>query len=365
MLTPTTRRLWMKAHTWLALSLGWLLALNALLGAVLTVAKPLDQWVNAHLFEQPALATALPAASLESLRATLAAEFGPGANFTFRPPREPGESLRVFVSGAWDGMVFFDDAGRELGRRGETEGFHNLIFELHSTVLLGDAGRALLATVALSYLVLLMSGLLMWWPQRWPPSFKVRLKRGWFVALFDLHRTGGALLGMLIAVSVVTGAYMAWLPLRAAVSSLAGHTQVKAPALAKHTVNGPRVPLDELVATARTRFPDAMVGYVQTPGAADKPVRIRFKVADDTHPNGLSSVWLNPYTGQVLSTYRWNELDTGSRIITVIYPLHTGELGGVLLTVLVGLGGLVLAGLGISGIWMWIKRPRPQSKKSR
>jgi uncharacterized iron-regulated membrane protein len=46
----------------------------------------------------------------------------------------------------------------------------------------------------------------------------------------------------------------------------------------------------------------------------------------------------------------------GSRIITVIYPLHTGELGGTPLTVLVGLVGLVLAGLGISGIWMWVHR---------
>lgn len=355
-MTSQNRRLWMKTHTWLALSLGWLLAFNALLGALLTVAKPLDHWVNAPLFVQPASAATLPPAALEPLRARLAAEFGPAGNFTFRPPREAGESLRVFVSGAWDGMVFFDNSGRELGRRGETEGFHNLLFELHSTVLLGDAGRALLATVALCYLVLLLSGLLLWWPLRWPPSFKVRLQRGWFVALFDLHRCAGALLGGLIAVSVVTGAYMAWTPLRAAITQLAGDTQVKAPPVPKDSIQAQGLPLDALVTIAQTRFPGAMVGYVQTPGAADRSVRVRFKVEDDSHPNGLSSVWLNPYTGEVLSTYRWNELDTGSRIITVIYPLHTGELGGAWLTALVGLGGLALAGLGISGIWMWTRR---------
>ena len=346
----------MKAHTWLALSLGWLLAFNALLGALLTVIKPLDQWANSHLFAQSAEALAQPLTPLDPVYKKLATELGPKANLTFRPPREPGESLHVYVSGSWDGRVYFDNTGHELGRRSETEGLYNLMFELHSTVLLGDTGRALLAAVALSYLILLISGLVLWWPLRWPPSFKVRLGRSTFVALFDLHRTTGALLGLLIAVSVVTGAYMAWLPLRAAVSSMAGETQIKAPPVPKESIKPSRLPLDELVHIAQTRFPGAMVGYVQTPAGADKAVRVRFKVEDDHHPNGLSSVWLNPYTGAILSSYRWNELDMGSRIITVIYPLHTGELGGTPLTVLVGLIGLVLAGLGISGIWMWVHR---------
>lgn len=357
------RRIWLQAHTWLALSLGWLLAFNALLGALLTVAKPLDHWFNARLFVQPALVAELPRATLESLRGRLTAELGSHANITFRPPREPGESLRALVSGPWDGTVYFDQAGQELGRRGETEGLHNLIFELHSTVLLGDAGRTLLAVVALSYLLLLFSGLVLWWPQRWPPRLSIRLRRGWQPALYDLHRTAGALLGLLIAVSVATGAYMAWLPLRATVSSLAGEAQVKAPALPKESLQLPRRSLDELVAIAQTRFPGAMVGYVQTPGGAGKPVRVRFKVEDDSHPNGLSSVWVNPHTGDILSTYRWNELDTGSRIITVIYPLHTGELGGIALTVLVGMGGLVLAGLGFSGLWLWARRTWPPARR--
>lgn len=360
---PRSRRIWLQAHTWLALSLGWLLAFNALLGALLTIAKPLDHWFNAHLFTQPALVAGQPQAPLESLRTRLVSELGPQTSITFRPPRVAGESLRALLSGSWHGTVYFDQTGKELGRRGETEGLHNLIFELHSTVLLGDAGRALLAFVALSYLLLLLSGLVLWWPQRWPPSLKIRLRRGWHPALYDLHRTAGAVLGLLIAVSVATGAYMAWLPLRAAVSDLAGETQVKAPPVPKESHQLPRRPLDELVAIAQTRFPEAMVGYVQTPAGAGKAVRVRFKVGDDSHPNGLSSVWLNPHTGEILSTYRWNELDTGSRIITVIYPLHTGELGGTTLTIFVGLGGLVLAGLGFSGLWLWTRRTWPPARR--
>jgi len=76
-MTPRLRRVWFQAHTWLALSLGWLLALNALLGALLTVAKPLDQGFNAHLFVQSDPAAEQPPVSLESLRTRLTAEFAP------------------------------------------------------------------------------------------------------------------------------------------------------------------------------------------------------------------------------------------------------------------------------------------------
>ena len=356
------RHLWFTAHRYCALTLGCLLALCALLGAALTVAKPLDRWWNASLFVQvPAAAPA----SLEQLRSRLAQEFGPAAGFNFRPPREPQDTLWAYVRGPWEGIVFFDaGSGEELGRRAEHEGFYNLLFELHSSVLLGETGQAVLTAAAASYLVLLASGLVLWWPRRWPPRLAVRWDAGALRAVFDLHGLGGALLGLLVAVSVATGAYMAWPPLRPMVSSLVGEKPVPAPARLAPLV-GPRIALDELVRRAREQFPEARVGYVQAGSRNDQPVRVRLKLPQDPHPNGLTSVWLHPVTGAVLDARRWDQLDLGHRVISVIYPLHTGALGGTALTVVVGVLGLVLAGLGGSGLWLWWKRrqarrvPRP------
>ena len=359
MLRLTLRRLWLRLHRWTALGLGWLLALTALLGAALVVAQPLDRWAHPELFRS--LSAADAGAPLEPVRQRLLAEFGPATGLTLRPPRESADTLWVRVrSSAWNGTVYLDPAsGLEQGRRGEHEGAFNLLFELHSSLLMEDTGKALLAWMALAYALLLLTGLILWWPRRWPPSLRVELRQGLLRGLFDLHRTGGVLLGLVILVSVLSGAYMAWPPLRGFVSTLAGQAPMKPPTLPKTaTASGPAATLDAMVERAQAVFAQQPIGYIHLPAQATRPVQIRFRLADDPHPNGLSSVWLNPAGGQVLAARRWDELDPGARAVSVVYPLHTGELGGPLHSLLTFLTGLTLAGLGVSGLWLWWRRRR-------
>ena len=357
MLRAPLRRLWLKVHRWIGLTLGPVLALTALLGAVLVVALPIDRYAHPELFVARNTAVAAPALPLEPLRQRILAEFGPDTNLTLRPPRSPGETLWVLVRGPWEGTLYLDPAtGAEQGRRGTHEGAYNLLFELHSSLLLEDTGKGILAFVALAYLFLLVTGVVLWWPTRWPPSLRISLDRGLLRGLFDLHRTGGAVLGLLIAVSVFTGAYMAWRPLGNFISAAMGQEPVKPPTVPKGTTAGPRLSLDELVARAQNVFPGQPIGYVQVPAKPNRPTRVRFRLADDPHPNGISSVWLHPLTGEVLAVRRWQDLDAGNGAVVVIYPLHTGVLGGPAHQAVVALLGLALGGLGLSGIWLWWRR---------
>lgn len=352
---PVLRRLWLKLHRWVALALGWVLVLAGFLGCLLTAARPLDHWANAHLFKQPAQRDASAIADLEGVRVRLDQEFGAGTAYTFRPPRQPGDTLWVYVRGPWEGVVYVDQAGRELGRRGEAEGAYNFLFELHSSLLLGDTGKAILTTAAGTYLFLLVTGLVLWWPRRWPPSFRIHWRAGLLRAAVDVHNISGVLLGLLIAVSIASGAYMAWPPLRTFVTTAVGESPVAPPKLAAR--EGARaLPLDPLVDQAKALFPGGMVGYIQVPAAPSQPLRVRLKLPDDPHPNGLTSVWLDPASGDVLKVVRWSELDPGNRLVSTIYPLHTGALGGPLHELLVGLTGLALTTLGAAGLLLWWKR---------
>ena len=356
---PSLRQWWLRIHRWVALSVGWVLIMSGLTGAILVLARPMDRWLHDELFIAHVIdaeqAPSTPFA-LESVVQRLRAEFGPKTTLTLRPPRQDDDTLWVLVRGPWSGTVYLNPVtGKEQGRRGENEGFANVLFELHSSLWLQDTGKALLACVALVYVVLLITGLILWWPRRWPPSWRIELSKGTMRALFDLHRISGAAIGLIIAVSVVTGAYMAWRPIGGVVTALGGVEATSPPKVVDDT-DGEAAPLDQLVSSARSHFPSAPVGYIQVPAQLDRPVRIRFILPDDPHPNGLTSVWLHPRSGEVLGVHRWSELDPGARAVAVIYPLHTGKLGGIALEIVIAMSGLVLAMLGVTGVWLWWRR---------
>lgn len=356
---PRLRRLWLTAHRWMALSLGWILILSGLTGAILVVAQPVNKWAHPELFvAQTQPGPEAQWAPLQPILTALRSQFGPEASLAFNPPKTPGSSLEVMVRGQWRGSVYFDPyTGVEQGRRGETEGFFNALFKLHSSLWMQSAGKALLAWVALIYAALLISGVVLWWPRKWPPKWKPELKKGVLRALFDVHRTFGVLLGVVILVSVLTGAYMAWRPLGGAINWVVGATAVKLPGRSEHaTADMPLVNIDRIVVTARRAYPEGVISRIQIPVDPGSLIRVRFKLPDDPHPNGLTSAWIDPVTAGIVKQARWTELDPGTRATSVIYPLHSGILGGALLEAVVALGGLMLATIGASGIWLWWRR---------
>lgn len=99
-----------------------------------------------------------------------------------------------------------------------------MLFELHSSLCAGDTARAVLALAALAYVAMLLSGLVLWWPRRRRQAFAVRTRSGTTVALLDLHRVAGAALRLLVLVSVVTGAYLAWRPIAGWVTTASGQS---------------------------------------------------------------------------------------------------------------------------------------------
>jgi len=360
------RRIWLFCHRWIAIGLGGILILSGLTGAMLVVVRPLDRALHPAFFLAAAGPAAAPA-SLESMHRALADEFGPDASFTFGPPRVAGEAMQVRVRAAWRGTVYLDPAsGREQGRRQENEGLAAIVYQLHSALMLAQTGKAILAWTALAYLALMISGLVIWWPRKGPPSLRMAFDKGALRALFDVHRNGGAILALALALCIATGAYLAWRPIGGWITLASGQPRVVAPKLPA-LPSAPSQPpsLDELAAAAQAAFPDGTIGFILYTPHTDRPLAIRMRVPDDPHPNGRSTVWLDPRNGHVLAAHRWNELDPGTRINSVVYPLHTGELGGAAGEAIVALLGLGLGTLGVSGIWLWWRRRSLRRQKAR
>lgn len=345
------RRVWLKVHRWIGLSLGLVLIVAAVSGSAMLIADPLDKALNPHIFTAPNSSTV----DYPAVLAALKNEVDASSNITLRPPRQPEESLHALIRGPWRGTIYLNPTTAEiLGRRAETEGTMGFLFALHSHLFAGEIGKIVLTLSAFAYLCLLASGVYLWWPKRWSQAFNIRLTASSLRALFDWHRVTGAILGIGVLVSVASGAYMTWQPFAQAVTYLSGGTATVAPKVQASAPSGNTIAL--AVDQARSTYANASIGYIQVPAKPDQPIRIRMRMADDPHPNGLTSLWLDPSNAQILQINHWASLDLGTRAYSYIYPLHTGELWGISWMVITFIFGVTLFGYGLTGILLWWRK---------
>lgn len=345
---------WRLLHRWLGLGICAVLLCSALSGVVLALAGPERLAARASACPGP-----LPADGLQALADAVRQRMGAAASLTLRLPADGQGCVIAYVrSAGWNGALDLSAGdARIVSAQREGEGWYSLLFELHSNLLLGDAGKAVLASAGGLYLLLWLSGLRLWWPRQWRLALRIHLGRSLRLALLDGHRLAGAVLGVLALAAVLSGSYVAWRPIAGWVNALAGDTAIAGPSAAAAR-SQPPPPLDDMVRHAAWPQPHARLVDLSLPAGGGKPIRLRHHLPGDPHPNGQSYTWLDPNDGAVLRRLRWDQADAGARLQGWLYPYHAGRLWGAAHTLLVLLAGASLAWLAASGPVGWALRRR-------
>ena len=112
--------------------------------------------------------------------------------------RPEGERLTAFVDPG-DGLML------GLVRQG---GVMKLVRDLHSLIITGPIGNALIEIAAGWAILLVLSGFYLWWPRGSNPAIGVRGRPGRRLFWRDLHASTGAIAGLLLLFLALTG--MPW-----------------------------------------------------------------------------------------------------------------------------------------------------------
>lgn len=362
---PSWRGWLLRVHRWLGLSLGLLVALFAAAGSVLVWADEIEAW---QAGSPAATAPAGPPrwqAVLDQARATAPL----AAAWVINPAHEPGGPAEVVAEPAQDGqaprLLAIDmETGALLEETRLTDTAIGWLFHFHTRLLSDGWGQPLVLSLALVLLAFVISGIVLWWPRRWAQALALRLDRGRTVALWDLHRVTGVVAAALLLLSIGTGVLLLF-PSTAvrAVDGLAG-AQTRGPAPVAAPPSAALLSLDLLVAKAQAALPAGSVTRIIVP-AAPAAWTVRMRIDNETHPNGLSFVRLDPYTGAIQHATPWNESTPGVAMFSWVYPLHIGLLGGVVHKLALTLLGLLPTLLLVTGVWLWWrKRARPQASSA-
>lgn len=382
-------------HFYAGLFTAPLFVVLAATGLVMLFASQIERWQFPHLSRSGPPAVSLThQARLDAALAAL-----PGARLVrYRPGGVSEDPTRVEVEVAGTPhTVYVDEAsGRVIGHVPTSRRVGVLAERIHGTLLLGDLGDRLIETMAGFGVLLIGSGLYLWWPRRaprrqglaFPPPRSPRSRPFWR----DLHRRVGFVLAPVLLFYLLSG--LAWTGVwggKLVQSWSTFPAEKQGPVATGHdhgSLNGggrkavpwnleqaplPAAPpappgvgplsLDEAVAVGR-RVGIGPLFWAGIPeGREDVWTVAQTGLSGEiTDPRDELTVHVDRRTGRVLGRVGWSDYGLGARAMAAGIPLHMGHLGRWNTAGAAGVCLLVLL-LALSGPLMWwMRRPTRSSR---
>jgi len=226
----------------------------------------------------------------------------------------------------------------------------------------GDPGKKIMSWVGVAMLVLLLSGLVLWWQQK---RFSIRRGAGGRAFWFDLHNATGIFSLLFLLMLTVTGIMMGFerstFPL---LYKLTGSKPSNPPRKFPPPPPGAKpIPADQALEIAGNALPGATPFAVILP-EAQGAYRILLRYPEDRTPGGRSRVMVDQYSGQVLFAEGSRTAPAGARIAIANRAVHTGDIFGLATKIVMSLASLLLVLQVISGLLMWWKRIRGKKQSA-
>jgi len=234
------------------------------------------------------------------------------------------------------------------------------IYNLHYQLLLDKTGRIIMSIVGFVVLVSLITGVYLWWSSRGKLKTAFSFKRNASQKRFnfDLHKLNGIYWFPVLVVIVFTGFFLDLPPHKSLVETLSPLYKPTSTASIP-TKDAKRILVDDAVIIATTQFPDAVVKWVETPDGSDGSYSIRlWQSGEPSRRFPKTYVWINQYSGQVLSVRDAKKDGSGDTFLRWLHPLHNGEAFGISGRIIVFLSGFIPLILFTTGMIRWIQKKR-------
>jgi sulfite reductase (NADPH) flavoprotein alpha-component len=368
---------WTKTHTLLGITAGVILCVVGVTGAMQSFEEDILRWSNAEVFE-PASGSALSLGKqLERVQNARADKriaswqiySAPGhparVGFAATEPQADASNLATKAPKPRTEYQYLNISTGELYPPLRGEGFFKTVNDIHRRLVAGDTGKQIVGASVLCLVVLCLSGLYLRWPQNplnWHAWFKLDFKLKGRKFLRDLHMIIGTCVLLLYLLSALTGLYWSYDWYKNGLYALTGTTppvrEIKLEKPAQGTADIERLWAVFLRASGG-QFHDATLRFPEKPEHA---LEIRYLSAEYPHNRAFNRLFLNTDSGAVVAHEHYAEKTAGGKLMTGIFPLHTGSFFGLPGILLLMLSSLTMPLFGITGWKMYLDRHRREHK---
>lgn len=344
-----------------------IVAIVALTGALYAFEPEIQRWAHAELAYVEPAGKPRP---MDELVATAAAKSCDVSGISIS-----GVADRSYVFYCREGerLLAVDPyRGTVLGEHGPssktaTARFFEIVFALHWEMMLDDNGRLVVEWATSLTILLLVSGMILWWPRGKRRTGGVLYPRGKLSGrqwLRDLHAVFGAYAVPVLFALAATGLMWTIHAGDGRWNKVAGEGEHEHPK-SKVIEGAPRAGIDAALAGAKidlaTSTRSLWIGVPGGKDAADTPYSIWISDDEYRRPWLIESVLVDAYSGAELHREGWDEKSALGKVDGMRYSIHIGAILGLPGRIAACIASLILAALCITGPWMWWKR-RPKGK---
>lgn len=344
------RKLLLNLHLYGTLVAGIFVVILGLSGSILAFESQLDRLFNPSLFDivpQPKAPLPLP-----TLTEAVEHRFPGSRVVRVVLPQDPGTAhVALLDSGT---SVFVNGyTAAILGSRNGTL-LLSRIHQLHTHLLAGKTGEAIMSAAAIVMLFLIVSGVLLWWKYK---RVSVKRNTSLFRVMFDLHNATGILSALFLLLLSLTAIVIAFEdPISRWTYKATGTSPTPRTLPSVPRAGAAALDPDEVVRIAKTAEPGAAPLAIEYPQDAKDSYFVRMRFPEDRTPGGRSWVCVDQYSGKVLVAQNSRTAPLAARASLLNRQIHTGDVFGTPSRIVMSASSLIIVLQAFSGVVMWWKR---------
>ena len=380
---PSFKEITLFLHRWLGIITGLVVIILSITGCLYVFHQEISGWVRHDTFHAdsiPANQQTLPIKDLQTKAAdALNTSSLPYGLTTYKDPQRNWSAM--LYKGGQESWTYFGSmevyktayinpyTGKIEGIVNEKKDFFQIVKGIHWSLLLATPiGQPIIVWSTVIFIVLLISGLILWWPKKWnragkQKSFKIKWGSTWRRVNYDLHNVLGFYFLLVSLIIAFTGLYWYMPSVKKSIHFIGtgdyklppGPTQKVVSTLPEST--GLSSPLDAVYTKAWEKYPTAYSIAITAPADSKSTIRAEVRPDGQTY-YGNSSLQFDQYSGELLSTNEYKDQNTGEKLLSMNYDIHVGAIGGLPGKIIAFFASLVCASLPITGFIIWFDRKK-------
>ncbi|MEK6493324.1 PepSY-associated TM helix domain-containing protein [Myroides odoratimimus] len=255
--------------------------------------------------------------------------------------------------------------------------FFYVVLQLHRNLLLGSKiGGWVVGGSTVLFIIITITGLILWWPKRWKGktfrrSFLFDFSVNWKRLNHDLHNLLGMYTFFLAIVIGITGVLFAFPKFRTSVETTLNKVdeekfQVMEPNAFDIVPQITSNTLDNAVFYALDKFGYADMMSIRLSKDEEVPHSLQIRLEKDK-TSKFEWLYFDKKSGEITmrTDHTYTSIALGTKVNSLNFDLHVGTIWGYPTKVLAFIGSLICASLPITGFVIWYNKQRKKGKNQK